>query len=277
MSGAPSLTVRFNGSASGGCPPYTYSWDFGEGGSSNDQNPSHSYQKAGNYTAELKVTDSKGNSCDERVSSIMVGCPPLTCTASANPTSGEAPLTIQFNASASGGCPPYTYSWEIGEGGSSSEQNPSHLIEKEGNYTARLTVTDSKGNSCQKNVSYETSAEFIPTPEKPVVLHGVNFEFNKSILTAKAQTILDRVAASLKKRPDVKVEIAGHCDWVGSDAYNLKLSDRRAASVRAYLISKGVQAENLTSKGYGESMPMATNETDEGRALNRRVELRRIQ
>jgi len=120
-------------------------------------------------------------------------------------------------------------------------------------------------------------SEYIPEPEKPVVLTGVHFEFNKSILTPDSKTILDKVAASLKERPDVKVEIAGHTDSKGSDAYNLKLSDRRAAAVREYLISKGVMAENLTSKGYGESQPIADNKTDEGRAKNRRVELRRMQ
>ena len=120
-------------------------------------------------------------------------------------------------------------------------------------------------------------SEYIPEPEKPVVLTGVHFEFNKSILTPDSKTILDKVAASLKERPDVKVEIAGHTDSKGSDAYNLKLSDRRSAAVREYLISKGVMAENLTSKGYGESQPIADNKTDEGRAKNRRVELRRIQ
>jgi OmpA-OmpF porin, OOP family len=120
-------------------------------------------------------------------------------------------------------------------------------------------------------------SEYIPEPEKPVILTGVHFEFNKSILTPDSKTILDKVAASLKERPDVKVEIAGHCDWVGSDAYNLKLSDQRAAAVREYLISKDVMAGNLTSKGYGETQPIADNKTDEGRAKNRRVELRRIQ
>jgi len=277
MSGAPSLAVQFNGSAEGGKPPYTYSWDFGEGGTSSDPRPRYTYQKTGNYTARLTVTDSKGNRCEESVSSITVGCPPLTCAASANPTSGTAPLMVRFNASVDGGCPPYTYSWEIGEGGTSSEQNPSHNIEKEGNYTARLTVTDSKGNRCTESASYETYAEFIPTPERPIVLHGVKFEFDKSRLTVKADSLLDLVAISLKRRPDVKVEVVGHCDWVGTEAYNQRLSIRRAEAVRDYLISKGVQAENLTFTGFGETKPMADNKTAEGRALNRRVELRRIQ
>jgi len=277
MSGSPSLTVMFDGSAEGGCPGYYYSWEFGDGGSSMDQNPSYSYQKEGNYTAVLKVTDSKGNECEKMVSSIMVGCPPLVCTASANPASGEAPLTVQFNASVSGGCPPYTYSWDIGEGGFSTEQNPSHIIEKEGDYTAKLTVTDSKGNSCQKDVSYETSEKFIPTPEKPVVLLGVKFEFDKSNLSLRADSLLDLVAASLKSKPDVKVQVVGHCDWIGPEAYNQTLSIQRAKAVRDYLISKGVKAENLTFAGYGETRPMADNKTAEGRALNRRVELHRIQ
>jgi outer membrane protein OmpA-like peptidoglycan-associated protein len=119
-------------------------------------------------------------------------------------------------------------------------------------------------------------SEFIPEPEKPVVLHGVNFETNKSLLTASSKTILDQVAASLVDRPDVKVEIGGHTDSKGSDAYNLKLSNARADAVMQYLISKGVKAQDLTAKGYGESMPIADNKTEEGRAENRRVELKRI-
>jgi len=103
----------------------------------------------------------------------------------------------------------------------------------------------------------------------------VKFEFDKSRLTVRADSLLDLVAASLKKNPDVKVEVVGHCDWVGSEAYNQELSIRRAEAVRDYLISKGVKAENLTFKGYGETKPMADNKTAEGRALNRRVELER--
>jgi outer membrane protein OmpA-like peptidoglycan-associated protein len=119
-------------------------------------------------------------------------------------------------------------------------------------------------------------SEFIPEPEKPVVLYGVHFESNKSILTADSKTILDQVAASLIERPDVKVEIGGHTDSQGADAYNLKLSNSRADAVMQYLISKGVKAGNLTAKGYGETLPIADNNTDEGRAKNRRVELKRV-
>ena len=70
------------------------------------------------------------------------------------------------------------------------------------------------------------------------MLHGVKFEFNKSRLTAKADSLLDLVAISLKKNPDVKVEVAGHCDWIGTDAYNQRLSIRERNAVRDYLINE---------------------------------------
>jgi outer membrane protein OmpA-like peptidoglycan-associated protein len=183
-------------------------------------------------------------------------------------------MTVQFSSTIEGGCPPYVYSWDIGEGGSSSEQNPSHYIARVGDYTAVLTVTDSEGNRCQASVSYE--ALLIPLPDKPLVLHGVKFEFDKSRLTVKADSLLDLVAISMKKHPDAKVEVIGHTDWVGTEAYNQRLSIQRAEAVRDYLIRNGVEAENLTFKGLGETNPMADNSTDAGRALNRRVELIRI-
>jgi outer membrane protein OmpA-like peptidoglycan-associated protein/opacity protein-like surface antigen len=107
-----------------------------------------------------------------------------------------------------------------------------------------------------------------------IVLRGVNFDFDKSNLTVNAKTILDNVAEELAKYPDIKVEVGGHTDAKGSDEYNQKLSDRRAASVVKYLEGKGVAADRMTSVGYGETKPVADNETDEGRELNRRVELK---
>ena len=107
-----------------------------------------------------------------------------------------------------------------------------------------------------------------------VVLRGVNFEFDKARLTSNARSILDGVGDSLIAAPDIKVEIGGHTDAKGTDEYNQKLSERRASSVVQYLVGKGVEPSRMTSAGYGESMPVADNETDEGRELNRRVELK---
>jgi OOP family OmpA-OmpF porin len=99
----------------------------------------------------------------------------------------------------------------------------------------------------------------------------VNFEFNSANLTAESRPLLDQVATDLKAHPRLKVELEGHSDSVGKDAYNLSLSQRRADSVREYLISQGVSSANLTAKGYGETKPVADNKTEAGRAENRRV------
>ncbi len=108
---------------------------------------------------------------------------------------------------------------------------------------------------------------------KKLVLEGVNFDNDKATLRPEAMAILDKAAVTLKDWGDVKVEVAGHTDSRSGDDYNLKLSQRRAEAVRDYLISKGVAADRLTAKGYGESMPVADNATEEGRYKNRRVEL----
>ncbi len=105
------------------------------------------------------------------------------------------------------------------------------------------------------------------------VLNNVLFDFDKSTIKPVSYPILDEVVQVLKRSPTVRVEIDGHTDGVGTESYNLQLSRLRAASVRQYLIGHGIAADRLTSQGFGKSKPIATNETDEGRALNRRVEL----
>jgi len=110
-----------------------------------------------------------------------------------------------------------------------------------------------------------------------IVLRGVNFEFDKSKLTVNAKTLLDMVADALQSRPDIKVEIDGHTDAKGSDEYNQKLSERRAQSVKDYLASRGVAASRMATLGFGESLPLTTNDTDEGREINRRVELKVVE
>ena len=107
-----------------------------------------------------------------------------------------------------------------------------------------------------------------------IVLQNVNFEFDKATLTADARVVLAKVAQGLVSQQDLKVEIAGHTDSKGSDAYNQRLSGERAASVKSFLISQGVTPQQLTSRGYGEGQPVATNDTEAGQAQNRRVEFR---
>lgn len=106
-----------------------------------------------------------------------------------------------------------------------------------------------------------------------IALAGVNFENNSPELTAASVAILDDAVATLKKRSDIRVEVGAHTDSRGQAAYNQDLSNRRAASVRSYLIEHGIAADRLTARGYGEGKPIADNGTSAGRAKNRRVEL----
>lgn len=114
-----------------------------------------------------------------------------------------------------------------------------------------------------------------PVPEV-VVLKGVNFANNSAQLTPASTAILDDVAQRLNQRRDVRAEVAGHTDNRGAPDWNRKLSQARAESVRNYLVSKGVSADRLTARGYGQDSPVADNATSSGRATNRRVELRAL-
>jgi len=112
-----------------------------------------------------------------------------------------------------------------------------------------------------------------PAPPQKLVLEGVNFDFDKAVIRQEDFAKLDRDVATLKTWGDVNVEVAGHTCNIGTDNYNMGLSRRRAEAVRNYLISKGVSADRLTARGYGESQPVASNATLQGRVKNRRVEL----
>jgi outer membrane protein OmpA-like peptidoglycan-associated protein len=112
--------------------------------------------------------------------------------------------------------------------------------------------------------------------QRTLVLEGVNFETGSANLTDQSHNTLDRVAASLKAYPDLRVEIAGYTDSRGSSGVNLRLSQQRADAVRSYLVSQGVNPAQLRSRGYGAASPIASNTTAVGRARNRRVELHRL-
>jgi outer membrane protein OmpA-like peptidoglycan-associated protein len=112
-----------------------------------------------------------------------------------------------------------------------------------------------------------------PVVKKKLVLRGVNFDFDKATLQPAGVPILREAATILKENPTVSVQVQGYTDGIGSVAYNLRLSDRRAATVKTFLVKEGVASSRMTTKGFGKSDPVATNETAEGRAQNRRVEL----
>jgi len=124
-------------------------------------------------------------------------------------------------------------------------------------------------------------AELPPPPPPPppppatrkIVLRGVNFDFDKSNIRADARPILDEAIRTLQEERDIDVSVEGHTDAIGRDAYNQRLSERRAHAVADYLVRGGITRGRLSTRGFGESRPVADNSTEDGRAQNRRVEL----
>ncbi len=107
---------------------------------------------------------------------------------------------------------------------------------------------------------------------KTYAVDNINFEFNKAYLKKESIDIIDKLINIMRQNPGLKVEIRGHTDSTGEDAYNQKLSERRADSVAEYMIKNGISPERLSSVGFGETKPVASNYTEEGRAKNRRTE-----
>lgn len=109
-----------------------------------------------------------------------------------------------------------------------------------------------------------------------IVLNNIFFDFDKATLRPESNPELEKVYSFLSQYPELKVELSGHTDSRGSDKYNEKLSRKRAQAVVDYMINKGIAKERLVAKGYGESKPLESNDTDEGRQINRRTELKVI-
>lgn len=105
---------------------------------------------------------------------------------------------------------------------------------------------------------------------------GITFDFDSASVRPEFRRTLDQVADTLGRYEQTYVDVYGHTDSVGSDAYNQTLSERRASAVASYLTSRGVQSARLATRGFGESEPIASNETEEGRAENRRVEIKLV-
>ena len=107
-----------------------------------------------------------------------------------------------------------------------------------------------------------------------IVLRNIFFDFDKATIRPESANELDRLIKLLNDNPTVKIELGSHTDSKGSDDYNLKLSDNRSKSVVDYLIGKGISASRLVAKGYGETKPIDTNDTDAGRQNNRRTDFK---
>ena len=166
-----------------------------------------------------------------------------------------------------------TYTWDFGDGtppATFTFPRTTHAYARPGNYTAKVTVDD---KACG------TSSATAPvTVVLRVVLQEkaggkVLFDFNKADLKPEAKRQLAVVLQALREQPSLQVQIVGHTDSVGSDAYNMKLSERRANSVATYLAQQGVSRQSIKTDWRGKREPVASNATAAGRAQNRRVEI----
>jgi len=146
------FTAYFSSAVTGGTSPFTYLWDFGDGTTSALVNPSHVYQP-GYYTVKLTVSDGCTPSETAFDDHLRIVVYPVQVTATPNLTCGVAPLNVIFTGDAVGGQPPFTWAWSFGDGGTDTQQNPSHSYLTAGTYTAHATATDALGVSGTASVA----------------------------------------------------------------------------------------------------------------------------
>ncbi len=179
VTGPAPLTVNFTDLSTGS--PTSWSWTFGDGGTSTQQNPSHIYSAAGQYTVSLTATNGAGPNTKTKTNYISVSAGAPVADFSGSPTSGQAPLTVNFTDLSTGS--PTSWSWTFGDGGTSTQQNPSHIYSAAGQYTVSLTATNGDGPNTATKTNYITvsagpqppSADFSGSPTSGQAPLTVNF------------------------------------------------------------------------------------------------------
>jgi outer membrane protein OmpA-like peptidoglycan-associated protein len=203
-------------------------------------------------TVSGKVTDENDNPLDAGISWFNLSLNKNAGSLKSNPETGEYTITLTVSSK---------YSYYAEKQGYYSVSNDIDLTEEKsfGEMTVNIKMV---------------SVKSLQESEAPLKLNNIYFDFDRYEIKLESFSELDRVYKFLNDNPGINVEISAHTDAVGSDEYNLELSQQRAESVVNYLIAKGINSDRLIAKGYGESQPVADNETEAGKALNRRVEMK---
>jgi len=181
----------------------------------------------------------------------------------------NAPLTFSGEGSSDPDGDPLTYTWDFGDGtptASSPSPVATHRYAQIGNYPVRLTVSDGRGGT-------DAASKPVVIVRREVIRGDVLFDFDKSTLKPQAAQSLAGIVQQLKTDPSLRADIVGHTDSVGTEAYNMGLSERRAKAVSTHMVQNGIAAARLNVSWKGETQPIAPNTTDAGRAQNRRVEI----
>lgn len=184
---------------------------------------------------------------------------------------GEA-VPMDASASTDPDGDPLTYTFDFGDGSAPAKftfPRTTHNYARAGNYTVKVTVDDGRSGISSATAPTTIILRFVLSDRKGKVL----FDFDKADLKPAGKQELDTVVRALKENPSLRTHIVGHTDNKGSDAYNMRLSQRRADAGAAYLVSQGIQRQSITTAARGLREPVATNKTAEGRAQNRRVEI----
>ena len=201
-----------------------------------------------------------------------VVCPPPVARV-AVPDRAQAGEAVPMDASASTTSGQATYTWDFGDGtppATFTFPRTTHAYARAGNYTAKVTIDD-RGCGTSSAAAPITVVLRVVLQEKAG--GKVLFDFDKSNLKPEAIRQLAVVLQALREQPSLQTHIVGHTDSVGSDAYNMGLSQRRANSVATYLAQQGVPRQSITTDFRGKREPIASNATAAGRAQNRRVEI----
>ena len=174
--GSVPLVVVFT-DKSGGSTPRTYQWNFGDGSTSTDMNPTHTYSAAGSYTVTLTITNSYGSDTMTKENYIRVGIAPIA-DFGANPMSGNLPLSVVFTDLSTGN--PTTWAWDFGDGVTSTQQNPSHTYTLSGVYTVSLTVTNAYGTATKVKTGFISTGmapatDFTASPQAGAIPLTVKF------------------------------------------------------------------------------------------------------
>ena len=195
---------------------------------------------------------------------MQAQCDP--CTVEVGRTS-----TVTANASDPDG-DPLTYAWKAAQGtlaNPAARQSLWTAPQQEGTVPVTVTVNDGKGGTASSSVNIQVVRPVV----KNYTFEDVHFDFDRFNLRPEATRILDEAVTALQQDATLRIQVEGHTCNIGTAEYNLALGDRRANSVRDYLISRGVPAARLTTITYGEERPKYDNAREETRRLNRRAAL----
>lgn len=211
------------------------------------------------------------NNCAPKAAPAPANRPPVARLSVPEKSDVNVPITMDGSASSDPDNDKLTYVWDFGDGQTEKLPSPrtSHRYAKPGSYVVRLTVDDGKGGSDTASARVAISQKIVLAESKGRVL----FDFDKANLKPAAVQELAAVVQILRENSTLGADLVGHADSVGSDQYNLGLSQRRAEAVKNYLVSQGIAASKISVDWKGESEPAVPNTSDENRARNRRVEI----